>query len=314
MEIENVISELKKLDLSTYPEKEIRELLNNIGKICSIQVFFHPGKMIMRARPHENEDIRYRKKADLSYKPQNFNKTYQRASTPQQTMFYATSVPANLEAGELDNMRIIGVVESLPQLRDKTSSLFKKISFGKWQVVEDLRLMSIIHKETYFSKSSYTRELVNAYNEAVQNIPQDILNEFPDIVEKSLKIQTYLAEEFAKEDITADFDYMISAIFSEIATKNGFDGIIFPSVRIGGEGFNIAITPEATKKLRLIVAGECSLYKHKDHTVVGNNAIIELNGDEEEFDMIELPNNVQTECLNKIGLQNLDELKKLQML
>ncbi|WP_130868003.1 RES family NAD+ phosphorylase [Chryseobacterium indologenes] len=129
-----------------------------------------------------------------------------------------------------------------------------------------------------------------------------------------MKIQTYLAEEFAKEDITANFDYMILAIFSEIATKNGFDGIIFPSVRVSGEGFNIAITPKATKKLRLIVAGECSLYKHKDRTVIGNDAIIELNGDEEEFDMIELPNNDQTECLNKIVLQNLDELKKLQML
>lgn len=40
MEIENVISELKKLDFSTYSEKGIRELLDNIGKICSIQVFF----------------------------------------------------------------------------------------------------------------------------------------------------------------------------------------------------------------------------------------------------------------------------------
>ncbi|VFA44115.1 Uncharacterised protein [Chryseobacterium indologenes] len=90
-------------------------------------------------------------------------------------MLYATSVPANLKAGELDNMRIIGVVESLPRLRGKTSNLFKKISFGKWQVVEDLRLISIIHKNTYFSKSRYTRELVNAYNESVQNIPQDIL-------------------------------------------------------------------------------------------------------------------------------------------
>ncbi len=263
----------------------------------------------MRARPHENETIRYNKKTDFSFKPQEFNKTYQRASTPHETMFYATAIPEKLEEGELESMRIVGVVESLPAMRDKTSSLYKKISFGKWEVVEDLKLMAIIHKDTYFQQSSYTRELVEAYNIATQNIPNEILNEIPDIVEKSLKIQTFLADEFAKEDISDDYDYMISAIFSEIAIKRGFDGIFYPSVRTSGQGFNIAITPEATKKLRLVVSGECSLYKHKDHTVVGNDAIVKLNGDEEEFVLVDLPYNHQKECLEQIGLKSLDELK-----
>lgn len=309
MKIDEIINGLQKLNLANYPEQEIRELLNQIGKICSMQVFFHPGKVVMRARPHENETVRYSKKTDFSFKPQEFNKTYQRASTPYKTMFYATAIPEKLEEGELENMRIVGVVESLPALRNKTSSLYKKISFGKWEVVEDLRLMAIIHKDTYFEKSSYTRELVEAYNTATKNIPPEILNEIPDIVEKSLKIQTYLADEFAKENITADYDYMISAIFSEIAIKRDFDGIFYPSVRTAGQGFNIAITPEARKKLKLVVAGECSLYKHKDHTVVGNDAIIKLIGDEEEFELVNLPYNHQKECLEQIGLKSLDELK-----
>lgn len=309
MEIDNLILELKKLNLSNYPEKEIRDLLNQIGKICSMQVFFHPGKVVMRARPHENENIRYKRKGDLSFKPQEYNKTYQRASTPNETMFYATAVPENLQPGELDNLRIIGVVESIPALRDKTSSLYKKISFGKWEVTEDLRLMSIIHKDRYFEKSSYTRELIEAYNMSTKNIPEEILNEVPDIVEKSLKIQTFLADEFAKETIRGDYDYMISAIFSEIAIRKGFDGIFYPSVRVDGQGFNIAITPEATKKLKLVVAGECSLYKHKDHTVVGNDAIIQLNNNEEEFILVDFLENHQKECLEQIGFHTLDDLK-----
>lgn len=309
MEIEKIIEDLQSLDLSTYPEEEIKYLLSQIGIICSMQVNFHAGKIVMRARPHESEDIRYRTKGDFSYKPQKFNKTYQRASTPYQTMFYATAVPDKLEPGELDNLRIIGVTESIPQLRDKSSSLYKKISFGKWQVVEDLKLLSIIHEDNYFEESSYTRELVYAYNSATQNIPQEILNKVPDIIQKSLKIQTFLARQFSKENISADYDYMISAIFSEIAIKQGFDGIFYPSVRVNGQGFNIAITPEATKKLKLVVAGECSLYKHKDHTVVGNDAVIELNNNEDEFDLMNLPNNYQTECLKQINLNSLDELK-----
>lgn len=309
MKIENVIEGLKNLDLSKYPETEIRELFNKIGKICSMQVMFHKGKVTTRARPHENESVRYSKKSDFSYKPQKFNKTYQRASTPYQTMFYATVVPDSIEEGELDNMRIIGVIESMPQLRDKTSSLYKKISFGKWEVIEDLRLLAIIHKESYFVESSYTRELVNAYEQATRNIPQEILCEHPDIVEKSLLIQSYLADEFSKENIEGDYDYMISAIFSEIATKKGYDGIFYPSVRVNGKGFNIAITPQATKKLKLIVAGECSLYKHKDHTVVGNDAVIQLEGNEEEFQLIDFENNLQQELLNKIGVKSIEDLK-----
>lgn len=313
MEIETIITELQKLDLSQYPEKEIRALLNNIGKMASMQVNFHSGKVVMRARPHDNESVRFNKKSDLSFKPQQFNKSYQRASTPYETMFYATAVPDKLQPGELDSLRIIGVLESMPELRDNESSFYRKISFGKWQVVENLKLLAIVHRESYFKESSFTRELVDAYKTSVDVIPNDILQDNPDIVERSLKIQTYLADEFAKEDINHDYDYMISAIFSEIAVKNGFDGIFYPSVRVSGKGFNIAITPKATEKLRLIVAGECSLYKHKMHTVVGNDAVIQLTGNEDEFELVDLPNNFQKECLNKIGIQSLDELKKLQL-
>lgn len=313
MEIETIIEELQKVNLSQYPEKEIRELLNNIGMMASIQVNFHPGKIVMRARPHENENVRFSKKNDLSFKPQQFNKTFQRASTPNETMFYATAVPDKPEPGELDNLRIIGVLESMPELRNNNSSLYKKISFGKWEVVENLKLLAIVHRESYFKESSFTRELVGAYKTSVENIPDQILQDNPDIIERSLKIQTYLADEFAKENIDHDYDYMVSAIFSEMASKKGFDGIFYPSVRVSGKGFNIAITPEATEKLQLIVAGECSLYKHKMHTVVGNDAVIELTGNEDEFELVDFPNNLQKECLNQIGLQSLDELKKLQL-
>lgn len=79
MEIETIITELQKLNLSQYPEQEIRALLNNIGKMASMQVNFHPGKVVMRARPHANESVRFSKKSDFSFKPQQFNKSYQRA-------------------------------------------------------------------------------------------------------------------------------------------------------------------------------------------------------------------------------------------
>lgn len=300
MEIKSLIDTLKGLDLTKYPKDEILSLLTQAGKIGYVVVTFHKGKSVMRARPNYNGE-RFEKKSDYSFKPQEYNKTYQRASTPNTTMFYATAVPENLAPGELDNMRVIGVAETIPMLRDLTKSGYQKVSFGRWYVHEDIHLLAIVQKDKYYEESNYTRELVDAYNEFIKTTPQDIL-------ERSLAYTTFLADEFSKEEIRGDYDYMISALFSELTTQRGLDGIFYPSVRVGGKGFNIAITPEATKKLGLYAAGECSMYKLKDHTVVGNDAIVELKGTEEEFKLVDIEPHVK-ECLTQLGVNSIDDLK-----
>lgn len=300
MEIEEVLSELKNLDLSKYPENEIRNLLNKFGIIASMRVNYNRGKSVMRARPHD-ENIRFSTKKDLSFKPQEFNKTYQRASTPYETMFYATAIPDEPKPDELNSMRVIGIAETIPMMRDLTKSGFQKISFGRWIVKESLTLLAIVHKESYYDENSFTKELVEAYNETSKSASKEI-------IDKSLKIQTFIANEFSKEHLRHDYDYMISAIFTQIAVKKGFDGIFYPSVRVGGRGFNIAITEEATKKLGLYVAGECTVYKKKDHTIVDNNAVAELDGNQENFIMKDLPSNEKL-ILSKLGVSSKEELK-----
>ena len=79
MEIEKVIEQFKQLDLSKYPYAEIKDLFNKVGQVGAVIVTFHKGKSVMRARPN-GENERFEKKSDLSFKPQRFNKTYQRAS------------------------------------------------------------------------------------------------------------------------------------------------------------------------------------------------------------------------------------------
>lgn len=300
MDIKEIINELKNLDLSTYPKESIQKLLTSIGSIEFVDLKYHKGKPVMRARPNYNNE-RFSKKADFSFKPQEHNTSYQRASTPNNTMFYASTIPEQLEEGELDNMRVIGISETIPFIRDKSKSGYQKISFGKWIVEEDLNLMAIVHKDTYIGRSSFTKEIENDYKNFIMNYGEEIVN-------NSLGFHHFLADEFAKETINGDYDYMITALFTEIVTQTfGLDGILYPSVRVGGEGFNIAITPEATKKLRLYVAGECSIYKLKDKIVVGNDAIVELDGFQEEFELIDLENDEKI-CLAQLGLKSKEEL------
>ena len=304
MSIDNLIDSLKNLDLSTYPDKEIRTLLGEIGRFSTLELYFHRGREVMRARVNENEEIHYRKKSDLSYKPQQFNITYQRASTPNRTMFYASCLSENPNDNEIQTMRIPCILESIPEIRDNNSSFFKKISLGIWEVIDDLKLFPIILNESYYKKTFFLKDLVDYYKRS--NVLFDQI-----LSEKSEKIQLFLANEFAKENIENNCDYMISAIFTELMIENKYDGIFYPSVRTGGKGFNIAITPKATEKLRLIVAGECSVYKYKMETRVGNNAIVRLNGNEEEFDMIDLENSskIESELLDQLGFDSIEDFR-----
>ncbi|WP_315144072.1 hypothetical protein [Capnocytophaga leadbetteri] len=303
MSIDNLIDSLKNLDLSTYPEKEIRYLLQQIGKISAIELTFHKGRQVMRARVNNN-DSRYRKKTDLSYKPQQFNITYQRASTPNRTMFYASCLSENPNDNEIQSMRIPCILESIPEMRDNNSSFIKKITFGRWEVIDDLRLFPIILNETYYQNTIFLKEIADYYKKNNELFDQTL-------AEKSEKIQSFLANEFAKEEIREDYDYMISAIFSELKIENNYDGVFYPSVRTVGKGFNIAITPKATEKLRLIAAGECTIYKHKMKTSVRNNAIVRLNGNEEEFDMIDEKDreNQELRLVDDLGFNSIEDFR-----
>ncbi len=79
-------------------------------------------------------------------------------------------------------------------------------------------------------------------------------------------------------------------------------------MRVLGKGFNLAIKPSACNKIGLYVAGECSIYKLKDHTVVGNDSLIELDGKTDTFEFEEIENH-RSECLQQLGVTSIDELK-----
>lgn len=300
MKISKIIESIKKLDLSTYPKDEVLYLFNKVGEIAFINLTFHKGKSIIRARPNFNGK-HFEKKSDYSYKPQSQNTKYQRASTPNKTMFYGSVVPDFPKPGELDNMRVTSLIETLQFLNDKSKSGYQKISFGRWEVNEDINLIAIVQEDKYYSASSYLSDLADAYYRFINSMKSEFII-------RSFAFTKFLAEEFSKEKIRGDYDYLISALFSEKVTENGFDGIFYPSVRTGGQGFNIAITPEATNKMSLIAAGECTVYKLRDHTVVGNDAGVKLNGTEDSFKLIELDSQREA-CLFQLGISSLNELK-----
>ncbi len=168
---QEIISELKHLDLSLYPYTEARSLIDKVGGIGGMVVTLHAGKSILRARPNYNSE-RFQCRADLSYKPQKFNTSYQRASSPYQTMFYASLIPDNALPDELKNITVVSTFEVLSWLRDKTTKGYQKITYGIWEVIDDIQLFAIIQNKNYHTSSSYTRELYTDYEKFLEDFPE----------------------------------------------------------------------------------------------------------------------------------------------
>lgn len=277
--INEIIDQLKSLDLTTYPYDQIRSLIGEFGKFGLIQMILHPGKTIIRARPNENGE-RFSTRSELSYKPNHFNKSYLRASTPNLTMLYAGTIPEDLKDGELDNARIISSLEASNLLRDKGQEGEQTITFSKWVVTKDIPLIAVCYHKDFTEKSSHTKELYEAYNEWTKQLP-------PELYDKSIAITTFLASEFAKKEIRGDFDYMISAIFSEMSVEKGQAGLYYPSVRTDGMGYNVAIAPNVVDtSLKLLVAGECKMYKKGDRTIVDNETVCTIDDDTKPFTLL----------------------------
>lgn len=298
------IAKLQKLDLSKIPDIEIRELLKLFGKVAVIEYKLHPGKIILRARP-EDDLWPYTDRKSLCYKPQEFNKTYQRASTPSMTMFYGSVIPEEIDNGDLNNERIVVTMEASSWLRAKEACGVRRITYSKWEVISDIKLVAILQNKDFFEASSHTRKIVKDFNRFVE--------EHPECRESSLMVSDYLAHEFGKEETPEHFHYMVSALYSEYLTRFGFDGVLYPSVRVGGQAFNIAITPKAADtKIKLLAAGECTMYKRLfGNSIVDNNTEVTITDQNLPFAYkpVALEHHTGEEiCLAHLGVKTIVEL------
>lgn len=302
-DIYKVIENIKKLDLSQYPYSEIVTQIANAGIIGHIVVTLRPGYPIFRARPNGNGE-HFFSKCQLTYKPHQLNTSCQRASLPNTTMFYGSILPEIIVAGDLDNTRVAPTFEAVSWLRDKTTKGHGKVTYSRWVATENLNLMAIVQHKDFLDKSSYIRELMGSYDEFLENNIEK--------KESSMAFTTFLANEFAKEVKENDYEYLISAAYSKFAVDNGFDGVLYPSVKMGGAGLNVALTPEAADmKLQLSLVLECSAYKLYDRTVLDNDYQAILYPNQTHFELIKIDGEEHggvENCLNELGLKSLDEL------
>lgn len=261
--LRNILQGLSGLDLGQHPYDLASHLIDQIGKIGLVTTTLHRGKILLRARANKLNE-HFNTLADLSYKPGRFNHEYQRASTPRMTMFYAALIPENLNLGELDNATIVGSLEASKLLRDnKITEGQQVVTFGQWIVTGDIPLITVVYHRDYIAKSNFTKQLYYSYQEFLKKHPSEYYN--------SLAATTFFADQFSKPDIQVHYDYMLSALFTEMAVKKGYAGVLYPSVRSDGQGFNVAIHPHfANNNLELLNVAERRIYKTPEKVYIDN--------------------------------------------
>lgn len=283
----SIINELKSLDLSTYPYEQILEIIQSIGNIGSIKIDLPVGKSIIRSRPNEPEIV-FSSRKELSYKPATANTTYQRASTPYQTMFYGCPIPDSNQEGAEGSARVCTTFETSYLMRDNQDGE-QKMTFSRWRVKKPISVFIFCHNKDFYTKNPWVNILFQEYLKNAQKMRDD---EF----QSSLMLNSFFADEFAKRVADKhDYNYMISAIFSEITIKTQkgeMGGIYYPSVRADGMAYNIAIKPERVKdSLELVAAGECTLYKIGQKCFLDAETACIITDDSQPFKLMPIQDN-----------------------
>lgn len=294
-----IIKALSDLDLSKYPYAEVQELIRSFDKIGSLIFTIHPGVYITRARP----GIGYRSMEELRYVPQEKNKKCQRASTPNRTMFYGCLVK-NTQRHEGTRMITISECSSLAR-GGILSSGIEKITFSKWIVKKKIELVAVIPFKSYLKveNNPLLDELREEFKKFIISLKDDGDIEI---------ISDYFADQFTKEDIINDYDYFLSAVFTEVVTNDfNYGGVLYPSVRAGGQvGFNIALKPEIVdNNLKLEKIGEATYYKKQGKGICHVNKVWAFSEIDNKFTLIGETTLSQKTIFKKLSISSLNELK-----
>src|SRR6056297_2397844 len=103
---------LKEIDFSQNDTKEIDLLLNQIGALPIMRTEYHKGKVFDRAVRIMSGEADFNTKSRLSYVPPENNKEYQRASTPENTMFYGSVLKDNFTMDDHSYTRLTACCET----------------------------------------------------------------------------------------------------------------------------------------------------------------------------------------------------------
>lgn len=263
-DIEEIIGQLKAMDLVTVSHADVMAVMARIEKVMLFGFTLPVGSYVMRVRPNETADCwgKWLHEKNISYiRDPSIVAPYNRASFEGDAMFYGC-------AGQPDQFK-----EAVHVAYNEVSNLLNDPMYtsteehyvgGLWKVVDPINVIALVHHQSFTAKNERLKALNEEYQQAVK---QD-----PDMAEQSLRLTDFLANDFAKP-VPKDkvWQYKISAAFATHVKNLGIDGMMYPSVKADGDTsvFNVALTPTAVdNKLKLREVSAVRVVKLSNGSVV----------------------------------------------
>lgn len=236
MQFVEIKDRLLRMDMSLYPVEEVRALLSQVGPNGFLVSSLMAGQRVVRARIGSNVT----KASDLSYKHSPCSDhRFRRASTPDMRMFYGCLVADGRSAFPSE---YVTAVECSRLLSEEQLEGDELVTFGLWEVTRPITVIEVIHPN-YFSNAENNPLVKGAkfrYETLLASCPKEMREEL------DLRAEFFSYVFSRPNPSKKDYEYLVSAIFSEMSVAKGYDGLLYPSVATDGMmGLNVALTDKA---------------------------------------------------------------------
>jgi len=221
--INNSIAEIRSIDMKNSWAYE--QVIHAILKIKELPIILYKlpvDSTIFRARINKTADL-FTRVSEISAPKKIHVQKYGRANKPLQVLFYGSET------------RPSAYFEFVTHL-SRTVPIGKEtmITLGVWKLLKEIQLVLVFNPSVQRN---------NYYNKLHGAAFDDFLSQTPVELRKGTKIFfEFIGEEYAKSVENANESYLITCAYANIvfAYKRG-DGIMYPSVPLEGEGFNVAL-------------------------------------------------------------------------
>jgi hypothetical protein len=227
---EEVIRTISSINKSNgyYYENLLLEL-SKIEKLPIIIYRLEANELFFRTRINESGD--YLRIKDLSYPDPEYVKSYARVNKPLQQLFYCSENRPTSFIELLNNREC--------EVGDEIS-----LTIACWQLVEPLDVVLVFNPANSRSSKYYQKHGVG-YDDFITQIDEA----YRDGTNKLFK---FIGAGFEEPAIENKDVYMLTCAYSNLVfTKEKVEGIIYPSVPFGGDGFNVALFPKVCDENRL---------------------------------------------------------------
>ena len=227
------------------------------------------GQSIIRVRINTTSNC-FDDIGELSYPPSDKSKLM-RASLPGHPMFYGSIYSKTLNPDGAFP-RITTLFETSDKLRDPNFSGHQIVTFSKWRLIDTIRVFALPISNNY---REFTYDAIN-----IQNYWNTLFK--PNIEIDRGAFSEYMGDLMAEKG--SNSIYEVTANFIRYMLDNdevGYQGIVYPTQQLDGDGFNIALTPSTVDaNCQLEHASTCILIKDKkDATLLGiADAMWDTNG------------------------------------